>query len=124
MRRAIAIAVSALALSACATVPASRYEPIIDTQGVDPARYAVDLGECQQFAQKIDAERQAVGGAVAGAAVAGLFGALLGVRGNDLARLTAAGAAAGGIRQGAYAGQSQMQIISSCMAGRGYRVLL
>jgi outer membrane lipoprotein SlyB len=111
------IILSALVLSACATSGVS-YRPIVDTRGVDTARYQVDLNECQQYAHNVNATDSAAVGAVATA----LLGAFLAPRGY---RSEAAGKAAvlGGIGGAAQGVQTQEQIIKRCLAGRGYSVL-
>lgn len=123
MKRIIAAAV-ALALSACAAVqPPSSYVPIVDQRGVDGARFAQDVQECQAYAHQIDVERTAANNAVAGAIVMGILSAALG--GHTRANLgwAAAGAAAGAANGAAVAGMTQVQIIQRCMMGRGYNVL-
>ncbi len=121
MKRLTAI-ITALALTACASVPTT-YRPIIDTQGVNPAQYEQDVAECQQFARQIDAEKATAANAVAGAIFATALGALLGLRGRNLAQVAAAGAVVQGTHGAAYANMTQAQIINQCMLGRGYKVL-
>jgi outer membrane lipoprotein SlyB len=115
------IMILALSLSACATPPRgdSYYRPLIDLQGKDPARVALDIGECQDYArQTMDAASGAVAGAIAGA----LLGAMIAPRGyrNELA---VRGIGAGAVAGAAKANDTQESIIKRCMVGRGYSVL-
>ncbi len=117
MQRPITLVVLASFLTACTT-----YRPVIDTQGVDPARYEADLRDCQQYAQQRDPATQAV----AGAAIGALLGvALAAAMGSRYSRNTGAaiGAVSGGASGAAHGAESQIQIVRNCMAGRGYRVL-
>ena len=70
------LAVSTIAsLTACATVP--EYEPIVDTSGVDDMeQYALDMEECQGFADGVDYSDEKTIAALKGAGVgAGAVGA-------------------------------------------------
>ncbi len=52
--------------------------PIVDTKGVDPDVYQVDLQECYFFADDVQAGRKVVGKAATGAVVGGVIGAAAG----------------------------------------------
>jgi outer membrane lipoprotein SlyB len=107
-------------VSGCATVPS--YNPVIDMRGVDQAGYEADLNQCKQYALQVSPGRSAV----AGAAAASIFGALLGAATGDRA-LVGYGARNGAV-QGAAAGAAaglaeQHTILLNCLTGRGYLVL-
>lgn len=121
MKNLIALAAAVAVASGCA---GANYRPVVDTQGVDPARYALDLQECQQFAtQRADAAQ----GALIGAAFLGALGAVLS-HNNGLGRYNRNAVVADSATMGAVAGvagaeMTQRNIIIRCLAGRGYRVL-
>ena len=120
----LSTAALALALLAgCATQRGAAYVPVVDSKGADPAAFAADLRECQAFAQqRDDALAGAAGGAVAGAVFGAVIGALIG--GSSGARLGASLAATSGAAGGAVrANETQEQIITKCLSGRGHRVL-
>ena len=110
-------------LAGCATVPTT-YAPVIDMQTVsDTSQYNSDLAACQQYANQIDAARGAAAGAVLGAVIGVGVGLLFGLRGQALAQVAGVGALSGGVNVAAEAGRTIMQIVQSCMSGRGYKVL-
>lgn len=120
-RLLLALVVSAvlLALSGCATAP----RQIIDTQGVDPARFAQDRYECEAYANQVDVGASTVNGAAGGALLGAILGGIVGGRdgalfGAKVFGLTGAAQGAGG------AARDKEQVAAHCMAGRGYRVLL
>jgi len=125
MRRIGLVAVALLALSGCAQT----YNPVIDTQGHDSARYQQDLAECRQYASQVDPVGTTAVGAVTGAAAGAALGAITGalVPGVSAGRGAALGAATGGVvglGAGAYEGTTgQRQALTNCMRGRGYNVL-
>lgn len=97
-------------------------EPIVDTQGVNMARYETDLADCQDYADQVQVGRQTAVGAVAGAAVGGVFGAVIGD--SDTAQRGAGvGAVGGGARAAGRGLQERERVIRRCLIGRGYRVL-
>ncbi len=107
MKLRVSVLLIALLLGGCAAAP---YRPVIDT-GVSRGNYDADLEDCQQLA----AQRPVAANAGGGAAV--------GLRGNDVARVAAWGAANGGVNGVAYGVAEQREIIARCMAGRGYNVV-
>ena len=109
----------ALLLSGCAV---EQYHPLVDS-GVSKGSYATDLADCQQLAAQRPAAAQAAGGAAVGAVLGGLLAAAVGLRGNDVARVAAWGAANGGINGAAYGTAAQRAIVDDCMSGRGYNVI-
>lgn len=119
-RRTMAVAAAGMLLCVgCTTTP---YRPLVDS-GVSRGDYEADLADCQHLADQRPAAARAGAGAAAGALFGALLGAAVGLRGNDVARVAAWGAASGGINAGAYGAAEQQAIVSRCMAGRGYNVV-
>lgn len=124
MRRLMPFLVGA-AVVACA----QSYRPVVDMQGVDPARYEADLADCRAYAEQVSPAAEAAGGgligALFGAAIGGVVGATTG--GYGVGEAAATGAAVGGVSGaggGALQGaRGQRAVIANCLAGRGYRVL-
>ena len=116
-------ALAALSLFSCRSVEElTGNTPIVDTQGVNMARYEADLADCQDYADQVQVGRQTTVGAVAGAAVGGVFGAVIGD--SDTAQRGAGVGAVGGGARGAGRGlQERERVIRRCLIGRGYRVL-
>ncbi len=121
--RHLAFMTLTLGLAGCA----HGYEPIIDTRGVDPARYQADLADCRGYAEQVSPAGEAAGGAVVGAAVGAALGAVAGAFGGDAGGGAAVGAAlggtsgtAGGLASGV---ADQQEVIRNCLRGRGYSVL-
>ena len=106
----------------CATTGAN-YRPIVDNKGVDLNRYESDLHDCQGYAtQTASAGESAAAGAAAGA----VFGAVLAAAaGSRYSRSSSAGvgAVSGAAGAAAQGETNQRNIIRSCLAGRGYKVL-
>jgi hypothetical protein len=99
----------------CAANP----NPIIDTQGVDMARYERDLAECQGYRDQIPTEVGVAKGTAAGAAVGAATGAIAG----DVGRGAGYGAIAGGAESARLNEREKQQVVKNCLRGRGYRVL-
>ena len=97
-------------------------KPIVDTKGVNMTQYESDLEECSTFSEDISTGKSIVKGAVAGAAVGAVIEAI-----TDNARSRRdgieVGAVTGGTKSGISAVQEKEQIVSSCLRGRGYKVL-
>jgi hypothetical protein len=114
---------SLVLLAACA----QSYQPIIDTKGVDQAKYQQDLYECRQYAEQVSPAGETAKGALIGAALGAAAGAATGAIAGNAGTGAAIGAAGGGIvggGAGAYSGVSdQKEVIRRCLAGRGYSVL-
>ncbi len=121
----VTIGLTSLGLAGCSQTR----QPIVDTKGVDSARYQQDNYECQQYAQQVspveDAATGALGGAAAGAALGAITGALTGgVSAGEGAAFGAAAGGALGLGGGAVTGiEQQRDIYRRCMIGRGYNVL-
>ncbi len=122
-RKPVVVALLAFGLFSCRSVEKlTGSNPIIDTQGVNMARYEADLADCQNVADQVQLGRQATVGAVAGAAIGGVFGAVIGD--SDTAQRGAGVGAVGGGARGAGRGlQERERVIKRCLMGRGYRVL-
>ena len=119
MKRTLCAALGAtMLLAGCA----SSYEPVVDMQGDDQARYDADLKDCRAYGEKVDPVKNAAGGAVAGAVFGAIIGGiLLGGRGAALG--ASLGATEGGTGAGAGSVVHQRAIIINCMVGRGHKVL-
>ncbi|MGX4676020.1 glycine zipper family protein [SAR92 clade bacterium H246] len=116
--------VVALFLSGCAN--GHRYgapeKVIVDTLGVDPYEYQVDLADCEEYAAQINVTERTVEGAVEGAVVGGVLGAVLGNH-ETAERSAGAGAVLGGVKSNKRSRREQDRIVRRCLIGRGYRVL-
>jgi outer membrane lipoprotein SlyB len=97
-------------------------EIIIDTKGVDLNAYYDDLGDCEQYARNVDVGAETTEGAVAGAVLVGVLGAVLG-NSDNAQRSAGAGAVVGGVKGNQSARHEQERIVRRCLSGRGYRVL-
>ena len=125
------VLVLAIALTGCATPPPNTpgagsgqtYTPIVDMQGVDPARYGRDLGECRNYAASVDNQAAAMQGAIGGAILMGVLSAALGGNGRMNSQAATAGGFAGLVGNENRALGKQERIIINCMSGRGYRAL-
>jgi hypothetical protein len=122
---AFAFGLAAMGLAGCTATQ----QPIVDTKGVDPNRYAQDKYECEQYSSQAnvasDAAIGTLGGAAGGAALGAITGALVpGVGVGTAAGLGAASGAALGLGGGALSGVEQKrEIFRNCMKNRGYSVL-
>lgn len=114
MRVVIVVAVVGV-LAACSGASG----PIIDTKGVDMARYERDKAECEAYATQVSTG-QAVGrGAAGGAAVGAAIGAITGSAGRG----AGIGAVTGGAESARISDREKANVVSNCLRGRGYRVL-
>ena len=96
------------------------YRPIVDSQGMDMSNYETDLAQCQQYAEQVNIGQDAAVGAGVGAAL-GL--ALSAISGGDKSVATGVGAVSGGATGLGSAANSQKNVITRCLLGRGYKVL-
>jgi hypothetical protein len=93
--------------------------PIVDTKGVDMARYERDKAECEAYASQVSTG-QAVGkGAAGGAVVGAAIGAITGNAGQG----AGIGAVTGGAESARISDREKANVVSNCLRGRGYRVL-
>ncbi len=114
MRPLIVIATT-IALAACSGASG----PIIDTQGVDMAKYEQDKAECESYAQQVS-----TGGATAkGAAGGAIVGAAIGAIGGSAGRGAGIGAVTGGAASANKSSGEKADVVNNCLRGRGYRVL-
>jgi hypothetical protein len=105
----------AWALAACVAHP----EPIVDLKGVDPAVYETDRLECQAYADEVSMPKGSAKGAATGAVIGAASGAITG----DVAQGAGYGGIYGGTQTGINAEREKQRVFTSCLRGRGYRVL-
>jgi outer membrane lipoprotein SlyB len=98
-------------------------EIIIDTKGVDMARYEVNKAECEAYAQEVRTGEKAARGAASGAVVGGAVGAIVRDSSEGAARGAGVGAVTGGARGVAQGERDKVRVVKRCLSGRGYRVL-
>jgi uncharacterized protein YcfJ len=109
---------AAVGLTACTTTD----EIIIDEQGVNMAQYETDLAECRTYSEQVKTGEKATRGAVTGAVVGALLGAAFG-NSSDAASGAGAGAITGGVGGATDGERDEVQVVKTCLRGRGYRVL-
>jgi hypothetical protein len=118
MKFAAGIFVAVTILTACTTTD----EIIIDKKGVSMDAYEQDLAECQAYAAEVKKGEKAAKGATSGAVIGGLIGAITG--GSDGAvKGAGVGAVSGGAKGISQGEQDEVQVVKSCLRGRGYKVL-
>jgi hypothetical protein len=116
MRHAPAfIAVSLALVAGCSSHPG----PIVDTKGVNMARYEQDLAECTAYSEQVRIEQGVAKGAVGGAAVGAATGAIVG----DTAKGAGVGAVAGAAKSAQIGEREKSGVVKRCLRGRGYKVL-
>lgn len=119
MKTLIAIAAT-VALMGCANHTPRH---MVDTKGVDMARYYADTAECNQYAAQVDVGGSTAQGAIGGALIGAIVGGLIG--GKDGAVFGAKVFGVTGAAEGAgSAMQDKKAVAVRCMQGRGYKVLL
>jgi len=113
----------------------SGWRPLIDTKGVNMARYEADLTDCQTFASqnreadRANVKRSAVkGGLLTGGAAVAITvlsggAALLPMMAGSLAGAAGMGALSGAAGGAVIADAAWRGTVSSCLSGRGYKVL-
>ena len=114
-RHILSILFTIVALAACAAHP----DPIVDTKGVDPEKFAKDWDECESYTEEILIAQGVAKGTATGAAVGAVSGAING----DVGRSAGNGALYGGTRSGLDADREKQKVFKRCLRGRGYRVL-
>ena len=107
--------VAAISIGGCA----AHSDPIVDTKGVDPERYAEDWADCEAYTEEVLIAEGVVKGSVVGAAVGAAAGAISG----DAAEGAAYGGLYGGTRSGLDADQMRQRVFKRCLVNRGYKVL-
>jgi outer membrane lipoprotein SlyB len=124
------VAFAALVLAGCAHAPnapgtgyGDAYTPLVDTQGLDMARYSADLDSCRSMAKQINANQQEMQGMIGGAILGAALGAALGGGSRFNQQMAVAGGGGGLAGAGVRARGKQENVLANCMAGRGYRVL-
>lgn len=118
MKRIVGIAglLLAVLLAGCSSAPG----PIIDTKGVDMARYHADMDDCKGFSEQVRIEHGMARGAAAGGAVGAATGAILS---ESVGEYAGVGAVAGAAKSGIRGDREKSQVVKRCMRGRGYKVL-
>ena len=113
--RLLIVVAAATVLGACSGASG----PIVDTKGVDMARYERDKAECEAYATQVSTG-QAVGkGAAGGAVVGAAIGAITGNAGQG----AGIGAVTGGAESARISDREKANVVSNCLRGRGYRIL-
>ncbi len=114
---------SSLLLAACATT----YTPVVDTKGINAAKYERDLNECRALADQVDLVEDSGTNALIGAGVGAAGGAALGAISGDAGIGAATGAVLGAFGGGGATAlkvkERQKNIMDNCLKGRGYKVL-
>ena len=99
-------------------------DPIVDQRDVDPEQYAVDMTECQGYADQVDTGKEVAKQAgmtgLVGGVLAGAFEHGRGVRGVEEG--VGAGATIGAARGVGKATNKKERVMSQCMRARGYIV--
>jgi len=99
-------------------------DPIVDQRGVDPEQYALDMTECQGYADQVDTGKEVAKQAgmtgLVGGVLAGAFEHGRGVRGVEEG--VGAGATIGAARGVGKATNKKERVMSQCMRARGYIV--
>lgn len=126
----LSIVFSPLLVASCASAPVgtpgvgdgSEYTPVID--GVMDEKYYRDLRECRDIAHTVQSQKESE---VAQSMLAGaLVGAAIGSIDDGEAATDGAifGSILGGVDSQSEASSSGKIIVTNCMSGRGYNVLL
>jgi len=107
-----------LLLAGCAA------DPIVDQRGIDPEQYALDIAECQGYADQVDTSKEVAKQAgltgLVGGVLAGAFEHGRGVRGVEEG--VGAGATIGAARGLGKATSKKERVMNQCMRARGYIV--
>ena len=119
MRTAIILA-AAIAVAGCAT---TAYRPVVD-HGISTGNYETDLVQCQQLAtERMSAAKGAGAGAIAGALFGAVLGAAFGLDSSGIGSVASIVAVQGAASGGTGAYGKQTEIVSNCIAGRGWKVV-
>jgi hypothetical protein len=131
MKTTVAVTALAIGLAGCATAPpntpgagvGATYTPVIDTTGVNVARYYADLDSCRTFSRQIDVQNAQMNGMFAGILAGAFTAAAFGGSRRSMDQAATYGGGVGIARAGNKALGKQETIMANCMASRGYRVL-
>jgi outer membrane lipoprotein SlyB len=131
MKTTAAITALAVGLAGCAIAPpntpgagvGATYTPVIDTTGVNVARYYGDLDSCRTFSRQIDVQSAQMNGMFAGILAGAFTAAAFGGSRRSMDQAATYGGGVGIARAGNRALGKQETIMANCMASRGYRVL-
>lgn len=123
-RCTITLTLAVLSLTACVQQPVV-YEPIVDFKKVNRNVYAVDLKECQQYAEQVQNDAAAAGivMALVGAAAGAAIGDSYGMAGQGAAYGATTGAVAGTAHGQSSYNHGIKEVVDNCLKGRGYKVL-
>jgi len=117
-QRFIWLTLKLLVLAGCAA------DPIVDQRGIDPEQYALDIAECQGYADQVDTSKEVAKQAgltgLVGGVLAGAFEHGRGVRGVEEG--VGAGATIGAARGVGKATSKKERVMNQCMRARGYIV--
>ena len=126
----VALGMVAVFISACSSAPmgtagvgsGSNYTPVID--GPKDEKYYEDLRACRDLAYQVQSSKKQ--GAAKDALAGAFIGALIGSGEDKKAARDGAliGGAIGGLGANGEAASSAKTIMSRCMSGRGYNVLM
>ena len=111
-----------LFLTGCANGYGQLDKIIIDTLGLDPYQYQVDLADCEEYAGQVDVADRTTEGAVDSGVVGAVLGAVLGDH-NAAQRSAGTGAVLGRVKSNKSARHEQDRIVNRCPKGCGYKVL-
>ena len=106
-----------LALGGCV-----QHELIVDTKGVDEAKYEADLADCEAYADRVEPGKRAVQRGAGAAVVGAVVGAAIG-DGSTAERIGGALGTTGAAKGIGEAERERTRVLRKCMRGRGYRVL-
>jgi len=99
-------------------------DPIVDQRGVNPEQYALDMTECQRYADQVDTGKEAAKHAgltgLVGGVLAGAFEHGRGVRGVEEG--VGAGVTIGAARGVGKGTSKKERVMRQCMRARGYIV--
>ncbi|MBK8908353.1 MAG: hypothetical protein IPM60_10725 [Rhodospirillales bacterium] len=108
----------------------SDYRPVVDvhgSRGKDPARYEIDLAQCQDLGAQRNQVADGAGGAAVGAALGAAGGAIIGAFTGNAGTGAALGASTGALTGGASSAHSsnrnRQDIVIKCMRNRGWSVV-
>ena len=138
MKRLVLLSATALVLASCATPGAEgvSWQPQIDPQGVNQAKFEKDLAECRSYADanpttngNKEAGKKALTYGVLGAGAMGVAAiatgglALLPAMAVSMATTGGTAALVGGATGKVEGNMKYQGIVDNCLKGRGYKVL-
>ena len=106
-----------LVIQGCAS---NRY--IVDTKGIDLAKYEQDLAECKAYRGQVDNTGAVARSAGAGAIVGAAIGAIVGDS-DTAAEIGGAAAVQAGAGKAVEGEHEKDRVVKNCLRQRGYKVL-